>query len=51
MWTWIWIGVVYLLAIGLLRWLGGVGAAASAIANWGRATAERRRRLASSTSA
>jgi hypothetical protein len=46
-----WIGALYLLAVGLLRWLGGFGAAANAISSWGRATAEWRRHVASSTSA
>jgi hypothetical protein len=32
------------LVVGLCKWLGGIGAAADAIASWGRATAERRRR-------
>jgi hypothetical protein len=45
---WIWIVALYVLAIGLFRWLGGIGAAADAIASWGRASAERhRRRIAS----
>ena len=43
MWGWIWVIVLYVLGIGFFRWLGGVGAAADAIASWGRATAERRR--------
>ena len=42
--SWLVIGALYVLGIGLFRWLGGVGAASDAIASWGRATAERRRR-------
>ena len=44
MWSWIGIAALYVLGIGLFRWLGGVAAAGDAIASWGRATAERRRR-------
>ena len=41
----LWVGNVL-----LLRWLGGVGSAGDALARWGKATAEkRRRRLASSS--
>ncbi len=47
MWSWIGIGVLYVLGIGFFRWLGGVAAAGDAIARWGRATAEHRRRAAS----
>jgi hypothetical protein len=47
MWSWIWAIALYLLSIGLFRWLGGVGAAASAIQRWGHATGERRRRARS----
>jgi hypothetical protein len=43
MWGWIWIIALYLLSIGLLRWLGGIGAAADAIQGWGRAVVHRRR--------
>jgi len=43
MWTWIWIVAVYLLSIGLFRWLGGIGAAADAIQRWGHSVGERRR--------
>jgi hypothetical protein len=49
MWGWVWIVVLYLVSIGLLRWLGGVSAAADAIQRWGHAAAERRRRSISST--
>jgi hypothetical protein len=44
MWGWILAGVLYVFSIGLFRWLGGIGAAASAIQRWGHATGERRRR-------
>ena len=44
MWGWIWIIALYVLSIGLFRWLGGIGAAANAIQRWGHATAERKRR-------
>jgi hypothetical protein len=43
MFTWIEIGLLYLLGMGLLGWLGGIAAAGDAIARWGRETAERRR--------
>jgi hypothetical protein len=43
MWSWIWIGALYVLGIGFFRWLGGIGAASEAIQNWGRVTASRRR--------
>jgi hypothetical protein len=39
MFTWLALGALYLLVIGLFRWLGGVAAAADAIARWGRAAA------------
>jgi hypothetical protein len=38
MWEWILIGVLYLLAFGLFRWLGGIASAASAIQRWGHAS-------------
>jgi hypothetical protein len=43
MWAWIWIVALYALGIGLFQWLGGIGAAATAIQRWGRASGERRR--------
>jgi hypothetical protein len=43
---WLVIGLLYLLSIGLFRWLGGVAAAGDAISRWGRSTAQRRRRRA-----
>jgi len=46
--SWIVIGVLYVLGIGLFRLLGGVGAASDAISQWGRATAARRRTASSS---
>ncbi|MGH2977424.1 MAG: hypothetical protein ACRDKC_03500 [Gaiellaceae bacterium] len=49
MWTWLWIAALYALGIGMFRWLGGVSAAGEAIASWGRTTADRRRRLTSSS--
>ena len=49
MWGWFWIIALYLLSVGLLRWLGGIGAAADAIQSWGHAVAERRRRGISSS--
>ena len=48
MWDWIWIAALYVLGLGLFRWLGGIAAAADAIASWGRATGERHRRRAAS---
>jgi hypothetical protein len=42
------IGILYVANILFFRWIGGVGSASDALAQWGRATAEkRRRRLAS----
>jgi hypothetical protein len=41
---WIVTGVLYVFAVGFFRWLGGVASASDAIAQWGRATAEKRRR-------
>jgi hypothetical protein len=38
MWTWIVIGFCYVLVIGGFRILGGVGAAADALRDWGRAS-------------
>ena len=44
------IAVLWVGNVVLLRWLGGVGSAGDALARWGKATAEkRRRRLASSS--
>ena len=40
--------VLYVLGLGFFRWLGGIGAAADAIEQWGHAAAERRRRASSS---
>jgi hypothetical protein len=48
-WGWVWIVALYVLGIGFFHWLGGIGAAGDAIERWGRATAERRRRTASSS--
>jgi hypothetical protein len=42
MWSWLWIAVLYVLGIGFFRWLGGIGAAATAIQRWGHAVGERR---------
>ena len=38
--SWIWIPALYVLAFGLLAWLGGISAASDAIARWGRETAQ-----------
>jgi len=46
--SWLLIGALYVLGIGFFRWLGGVGAAADAISQWGRASAARRRTSTSS---
>jgi hypothetical protein len=43
MWSWIAIAVVYVVALGFFRWLGGITAAANAIQRWGHAVGERRR--------
>jgi hypothetical protein len=42
--SWLGIGALYLIGIGFFHWIGGVAAASDAIAQWGHATAERRRR-------
>ncbi len=47
MWSWIVIGVLYVLGMGFFRWLGGIGAAATALQRWGHATGERRRKARS----
>lgn len=38
MWSWIVIGVLYVFVIGGFRILGGIGAAADALRDWGRAS-------------
>ena len=38
MWTWIVIGVLYVLVIAGYRMLGGIGAAAEALRAWGHAS-------------
>jgi hypothetical protein len=38
MWSWIVIGICYVLVIGGFRILGGIGAAADAVRDWGRAS-------------
>ena len=38
MWSWIGVGVLYGLVIGGFRMLGGIGAAADALREWGRAS-------------
>jgi len=49
MWSWIGIGVLYVLGMGFFRWLGGIAAAADAIQRWGTTSAARRRRTPSPT--
>jgi hypothetical protein len=49
MWGWILVVGLYVFGMSCYRWLGGLGAAADAIQNWGHAAAERRRRTSSST--
>jgi hypothetical protein len=44
------IGALWVGNVLFLRWLGGVGAASDALARWGRATAEKRRRRLASNS-
>jgi hypothetical protein len=46
---WIVIAVFYVIGVGFFHWLGGVASAADAIAEWGRSTAEKRRRPLSSS--
>jgi hypothetical protein len=52
MWSWIVVGVLYVLGMGFFHLIGGLGAAADAFERWGRhaATARRRRAPASSVS-
>jgi Sec-independent protein translocase protein TatA len=38
MWSWIVIGVLYVLVIGGYRLLGGISAAGDALRDWGRAS-------------
>jgi hypothetical protein len=38
MWSWIVLGVLYVLVIGGYRLLGGIGAAAEALRDWGGAS-------------
>jgi hypothetical protein len=45
MWSWIVLGVVYVLVLGGFRWLGGIGAAAEALREWGRASSSGSRPL------
>jgi hypothetical protein len=40
--VWIAIALLYLLGMGLFRWLGGIPAAGEALTQWGRSAAERR---------
>jgi len=44
MWMLILIAVLYLANFLFFRWIGGVGSASDALAQWGRSTAEKRRR-------
>ena len=46
---WIVIAVAYAVGVGFLHWLGGIASAGDAIAEWGRTTAEKRRRTLSSS--
>jgi hypothetical protein len=48
MWGWVLIVILYVAGMGFFYWLGGIGAAAEAIQQWGQAFAERRRRTSSS---
>jgi hypothetical protein len=48
--SWIEIALLYLVGMSLFWWLGGISAAADAFSRWGRATAERRRGAATSSS-
>jgi hypothetical protein len=50
MFSWIEIVLLYVLGMGLLCWLGGLSSAADALSQWGRSTAEHRRRAVSSSS-
>jgi Sec-independent protein translocase protein TatA len=47
MWSWIVIGVLYVLVFGGYRLLGGIGAAADALRDWGRASAQVSRSVSS----
>jgi len=44
MWGWVVACTLYVLGMGFFRWLGGIGAAASAIQRWGHSVGERRRK-------
>jgi hypothetical protein len=44
------IAVLYIGNVLFFRWIGGVGSASDALAQWGRATAEKRRRRLESSS-
>jgi hypothetical protein len=39
MWSWIVIGVLYVIVIGGFRIVGGIGSAMDAVRDWGRASA------------
>ncbi len=43
MWGWLWVAALYALGMTFFHWLGGLGAAASAIQRWGHAHGESRR--------
>ena len=47
---WIGLGVLYVLVILALRWLGGLGAAEDALRDWGEASSRRRLRRRSVSS-
>jgi hypothetical protein len=49
MMNWIEIALLYVVGMGVLCWLGGISSAADAISRWGRATAEHRRGVVSSS--
>ena len=40
MWSWIVIGVLYVLVLGGYRLLGGIGSAAEALREWGHASSK-----------
>ena len=49
MWDLVVIGILYVLSVGLFRWLGGFGAAGDALRVWGRSNAAMRANHGSSS--
>jgi hypothetical protein len=49
MWSWIIIGALYLLGMGILNLLGGLGSAGEAFRQWGESHAAKKRHLSPSS--